>query len=109
MNDGIIKGDGTSRKMKATLPSTYEEFKQAAGAGEQTLDVMFNSSGWQRQPTFLNKQNLLSDTTATELGFTDLPGATVDQAFLKTLDQVVKFIEKSKESTFQKLITGRLI
>lgn len=109
MNDGIIKGDGTSRKMKATLPSTYEEFKQAAGAGEQTLDVMFNSSGWQRQPTFLNKQNLLSDTTATELGFTDLPGATVDQAFLKLLETIMVEVSKSKESTFQKLMTGRLV
>lgn len=109
MKDGIIKGDGTSRKMKATLPATYEEFKQAAGAGEQPLDVMFNAPGWQQQPTFLNKQNLLSDTTATELGFTDLPGATVDQAFLKLLETLVAEVSKSKESTFQKLMTGRMI
>lgn len=79
MNDGIIKGDGTSRKMKATLPATYEEFRQAAGAGEQTLDVMFNAPGWQQQPTFLNKQNLLKDKTASVYNYG--PEGTVDDVF----------------------------
>lgn len=79
MIDGIIKGDGTSRKMRATLPATYEEFKQAAAAGEQTLDVMFNPPGWQQQPTFLNKQNLGQDKTMAvyNLG----PEGTVDDLF----------------------------
>lgn len=79
MKDGIIKGDGTSRKMKATLPATYEEFKQAAGAGEQTLDVMFNAPGWQQQPTFLNKQNLGQDKTMAV--YNRGPEGTVDDLF----------------------------
>lgn len=79
MKDGIIKGDGTSRKMKATLPATYEEFKQAAEAGEQTLDVMFNAPGWQQQPTFLNKQNLGQDKTMAV--YNRGPEGTVDDLF----------------------------
>lgn len=79
MKDGIIKGDGTSRKMKATLPATYEEFKQAAGAGEQTLDVMFNAPGWQQQPTFLNKQSLGQDKTMAV--YNRGPEGTVDDLF----------------------------
>lgn len=79
MKDGIIKGDGTSRKMRATLPATYEEFKQAAGAGEQTLDVMFNAPGWQQQPTFLNKQNLGQDKTMAV--YNRGPEGTVDDLF----------------------------
>lgn len=80
MNDGIIKGNGTSRKMKATLPATYEEFKQAAGAGEQTLDVMFNASGWQQQPTFLNAGNIFSEIAAEEYAYTE-DDAIPDKAF----------------------------
>lgn len=64
MRDGIMKGNGTSRKMKALLPATYEAFKQAVADGTQTLDVVFNPDGWDIQPTFLNKQNLLRDKTA---------------------------------------------
>lgn len=79
MKDGIIKGDGTSRKMKATLPATYEEFKRAAEAGEQTLDVMFNAPGWQQQPTFLNKQNLGQDKTMAV--YNRGPEGTVDDLF----------------------------
>lgn len=79
MIDGIIKGDGTSRKMKAMLPATYEEFKQAAGAGEQTLDVVFNAPGWQQQPTFLNKQNLGQDKTMAV--YNRGPEGTVDDLF----------------------------
>lgn len=84
MNDGIIKGDGTSRKMKATLPATYEEFKQAVAAGEQTLDVVFNAPGWEQQPTFLNKQNLLQDVTAAILGMGS--DAVPDDAFSKLIE-----------------------
>lgn len=79
MKDGIIKGNGTSRKMKATLPATYEEFKQAAGAGEQTLDVMFNAPGWQQQPTLLNKENLGQDETMAV--YNRGPEGTVDDLF----------------------------
>ena len=81
MRDGVMKGDGTSRKMKALLPATYEEFKQAAADGSQTLDVMFNPDGWDIQPTFLNKKNTLQDPTAEKLS---LPGddPTINDAFV---------------------------
>lgn len=68
MMDGIIKADGTSRLMRATLPATYEEFKAQAAAGTLPLDVLFNSDGWSQMPTFLNKANLLKDATAALFG-----------------------------------------
>lgn len=68
MKDGIIKADGTSRLMRATLPATYEAFRAAAAAGTLPLDVLFNESGWSQQPTFLNKANLLTDATAALFG-----------------------------------------
>lgn len=64
MKDGVIKQDGTSRLMRANLPATYEEFKAVAANGTLTLDILFNATGWQQLPTFLNKANLLKDTTA---------------------------------------------
>lgn len=79
MKDGIIKGDGTSRKIKGALPATYDGFKQAVEAGEQTLDVMFNAPGWQQQPTFLNKQNLGQDKTMAV--YNRGPEGTVDDLF----------------------------
>lgn len=64
MIDGIIKADGTSRLMRAELPATYEEFRTQCRTGTQPLDVLFNEDGWSQLPTFLNKANLLKDTTA---------------------------------------------
>lgn len=69
MIDGIIKADGTSRLMRATLPATYEEFKAQAADGILPLDVLFNADGWIQFPTFLNKANLLKDSTAALFGF----------------------------------------
>lgn len=68
MIDGIIKNDGTSRLMRATLPATYEEFKSACEAGTQSLDVLFNEAGWTQLPDFLNKGNLWADDTAALFG-----------------------------------------
>lgn len=68
MIDGIIKADGTSRMMRAELPATYEEFRAQCRAGAQPLDVLFNAIGWSQLPTFLNKANLLKDTTAALFG-----------------------------------------
>lgn len=68
MIDGIIKADGTSRLMRATLPATYEEFRAQCAAGTQPLDVLFNALGWSQLPTFLNKGNLQRDTTAALFG-----------------------------------------
>lgn len=84
MRDGIIKADGTSRLLRADLPATYEELRTKAAAGEQPLDVLFNSAGWSQQPTFLNKANLLQDTTAALFG---LGGGAVP-------DDVLSFLGK---------------
>lgn len=69
MKDGIIKANGTSRRVQATFPATYEEFRAKAAAGTLSLDVLFQSAGWSQHPTFLNKANLLDDTTAEMGGF----------------------------------------
>lgn len=71
MKDGIIKADGTSRRVKATFPATYEEFRAQAAAGTLSLDVLFQAAGWSQQPTFLNKGNLLDDTTAALFGLNE--------------------------------------
>lgn len=83
MTDGVIKGDGTSRLAKASgWPETYEGFKALAESSGIPLDLIFNSSGWQQLPTFLNKANLLQDFTATLLGLDPADDPTVDEAFL---------------------------
>ena len=81
MKDGIIKGDGTSRKVKANFPPTYEEFKAKAASGELTLDIIFNALGWSQQPDFLNKKNLLKDETAVLYGVSS--DAVPDDLFRK--------------------------
>lgn len=68
MINGIIKEDGTSRRMRATLPATYEEFRAMAAAGTLTLDILFNALGWSQLPTFLDKDALLKDATAALFG-----------------------------------------
>lgn len=79
MIDGIIAGTGDSRSLYGSLPSTYAEFKAAVQAGTQYVDVSYNAAGWQQEPTFLNKANLLTDAVAALLGLT--PNATVNDAF----------------------------
>lgn len=79
MIDGIIAGTGNSRSLYGSLPSTYAEFKAAVEAGTQYVDVSYNASGWQQEPTFLNKANLLTDAVAALFGLT--PSATVNDAF----------------------------
>lgn len=80
MKDGIIKGDGTSRFIKATLPDTYESFKTACASGAQPLDILMNLAGWDTAPDFLNKENLLQDETEIAL-FGNAADRTVDAAF----------------------------
>ena len=80
MRDGIIKGDGTSRFMKAALPDTYESFKAACASGAQPLDILMNLAGWDTIPDFLNKETLLQDETEVAL-FGNAANRTVDAAF----------------------------
>lgn len=85
MNDGIIKNNGTSRLMRATLPATYEEFKRACEAGTQPLDVLFNAAGWAQLPDFLNKGNLWADDTAALFGLGQ--NSVPDDGFKKIYEQ----------------------
>lgn len=68
MKDGIIKGNGTSRKVFANFPATYEEFRTQAAEGTLPLDLIFNPDGWQQQPDFLNQENLYQRSTAAVYG-----------------------------------------
>lgn len=85
MNDGIIKGDGTSRKVFANLPATYEEFRMQAASGTLAMDILFNAAGWQQQPDFLNRRNLLQGSTAALLG---LPDTAVPDDALRSIGRL---------------------
>ena len=87
MKDGIIKADGTSRRVKATFPATYEEFRAQAAAGTLSLDVLFQAAGWSQQPTFLNKGALLQDETAALFGLNEAGVPNQALAFLGKYNQ----------------------
>ena len=87
MKDGIIKADGTSRRVKAAFPATYEEFRAQAAAGTLSLDLLFQAAGWSQQPTFLSKGNLLDDTTAGLFGLNEAGVPNQALAFLGKYNQ----------------------
>ena len=64
MIDGIIKGDGTSRRIRSVsnikeLYPTYESFLEALAAGTVPVDILFYEEGWSQIPDFLNKANYI--------------------------------------------------
>ena len=69
MKDTIIKGDGTSRTLKApaSMPETFEEWRSQLLAGNATMDIGLNSDGCTVVGTAMSKANLLSDTTKAAL------------------------------------------
>ena len=69
MKDTVIKGDGTSRTLKAptSMPETFEEWRSQLLAGNATMDIGLNSGGCTVVGTALSKANLLSDTTKAAL------------------------------------------
>jgi hypothetical protein len=81
MKDGIIKGEGNSRLLKApaSIPATYAEFRAALLAGTLPVDLLYNAAGWDVEGTALNKANLLTDTVAEALGLTS-DDPTVNEA-----------------------------
>lgn len=92
MNDGIIKGDGTSRLIRSVSDfkvkyPTYDSFIEALVAGTLPVDVLFNQDGWSQEPDFLNKANLLKDETATL--FKGLPENPVPDDVLQILSKAV--------------------
>lgn len=110
MYDSVPKGTGNSRFLKSVSDfmekyPTYQDFAAALVAGTMPVDIGLNADGWLVLGMALAKMNLLRDETATELGIDNPTDATVDDAFLATK----QYFTLRSESTFQKLITGRLI
>ena len=69
MKDTVIKGDGTSRTLKApaSMPETFGEWRSQLLAGNATMDIGLNSDGCTVVGTAISKANLLSDTTKEDL------------------------------------------
>lgn len=69
MKDTVIKGDGTSRTLKApaSMPETFEEWRSQLLAGNATMDIGLNGDGCTVVGTAMSKANLLSDTTKAAL------------------------------------------
>lgn len=75
MQDGIIKGTGNSRYLRSitnflTQYPTYQDFVAALVAGTLPIDLNgINPTGWDQLGSALNKENLLSDESASQAGF----------------------------------------
>lgn len=69
MKDTVIKGTGTSRKLKApaTMPETFDEWRSQLLAGTATVDISLNPAGCNVVGTALTKETLLKDATKTAL------------------------------------------
>lgn len=69
MKDTVIKGDGTSRTLKApaSMPETFEEWRSQLLAGTATVDISLNPAGCDVVGTALTKETLLKDATKTAL------------------------------------------
>lgn len=82
MKNTVIKGDGTSRKLKApsSLPESFSEWRTQLLAGNATLDIALNPDGCETVGTPLSKSNLLTDETKTVLGLTS-DDPTINEAF----------------------------
>lgn len=87
MKDGIIRADGASRRVRASFPETYTEFRRQAEEGTLLLDMMFNAAGWTQLPTFLSKGTLLTDQTEVAL-WGDAADRTVNQALRKLYSEL---------------------
>ena len=71
MKDTVIKGTGTSRKLKApaTMPETFDEWRSQLLAGTATVDISLNPAGCDVVGTALTKETLkrrYEDRTGTE-------------------------------------------
>lgn len=81
MKDTVIKGTGTSRKLKApaTMPETFDEWRSQLLAGTATVDISLNPAGCDVVGTALSKETLLKDATKTALELSQ-SDPTVDDA-----------------------------
>lgn len=110
MYDSVPKGTGDSRFLKSVEDfmeryPTYQDFAAALVAGTMPVDIGLNADGWLVLGMALAKMNLLQDETAESLGIENPAEATVDDAFRSVRVNLLG----AKESTFQKLVTGRFV
>ena len=90
MKDARIKGDNTSKVIRAEVPETYEQFRQALANGTLLADILTNIAGYEEPGTPLNKKNLLTDETAAALGLDPNADPTVNDALYALLRAVSK-------------------
>ena len=97
MQDGIIKGTGNSRMLKAptTIPTTWDGFRAALITGTLPVDLLFNAAGWEVVGTLLGKANLLSDAVAALYGLSGT-NATPNKA----LEAILAEATQSKKGLF---------
>lgn len=89
MKDTIIKGDGTSRTVKAPtdIPESFGEWRTQLLNGEATLDISLNVDGCEVVGTPLNRATMLNDETAAALGVNS-ENPTVDEALAATQTKI---------------------
>lgn len=99
MKNTVIKGDGTSRKLKApsSLPESFSEWRTQLLAGNATLDIALNPDGCETVGTPLSKSNLLTDETKEALGLTS-DDPTINEA-LKLLGDAQPIIGTTPPTT----------
>lgn len=107
MKNTVIKGDGTSRKLKApsSLPESFSEWRTQLLAGNATLDIALNPDGCETVGTPLSKSNLLTDETKTALGLTS-DDPTINEA-LKLLGDAKPIIGTTPPTTSTVGIVGQ--
>lgn len=107
MKNTVIKGDGTSRKLKApsSLPESFSEWRTQLLAGNATLDIALNPDGCETVGTPLSKSNLLTDETKTVLGLTS-DDPTINEA-LKLLGNAQPIIGAAPPTTSTVGVVGQ--
>lgn len=107
MKNTVIKGDGTSRKLKApsSLPESFSEWRTQLLAGNATLDIALNPDGCETVGTPLSKSNLLTDETKTVLGLTS-DDPTINEA-LKLLGNAQPIIGTAPPTTSTVGVVGQ--
>lgn len=107
MKNTVIKGDGTSRKLKApsSLPESFSEWRTQLLAGNATLDIALNPDGCETVGTPLSKSNLLTDETKEALGLTS-DDPTINEA-LKLLGNARPIIGTTPPTTSTVGVVGQ--
>ena len=107
MKNTVIKGNGTSRKLKApsSLPESFSEWRTQLLAGNATLDIALNPDGCETVGTPMSKSNLLTDETKTVLGLTS-DDPTINEA-LKLLGDAQPIIGTTPPTTSTVGVVGQ--